>query len=230
MCDEMLYIKQETHGEKIGFMRDEKDELIMYTPPFKTATFEKVCEFFLNSREVLLKMSDDELSRVAARVSGWIQSVNADAILPHDWHCHSVAVEMDDGEYLVSQVWYNPIEDEATYDIPSPYSEYIKMLDDNRLETYIAVALSRPRLRTTTHLHEGGPLFATGGIGWLSRPVFFVEDEDGNVVVTCDNYAPIKTEVKFTDKWQALSGLLNHGLLGDPTKPAVPELGDDIPF
>lgn len=243
MSDEFCFIRQETREEDIGFRKSEtassknqllpSTNLILYTPPPTTVTKSQMKEVFVTSSEVLKELPDNELMSAVSRLASWLWCINKQGVgIDSSWKCDRVYVEDDDGEFHVSGRWFNCDTEEADYHIPTPVGEYVKLLDDNRLETYFTVAFSKRYCNPYQMLQQGGGLFGTKGVSWVNQPLYFDMDvEDEKLLVNSVGFAPIKTDVQFTDKWEVMSGLLNHPVVGDPRKEPPSTLDDDsIPF
>lgn len=243
MNDGFCFIKQETREEDIGFRKADtvppknqllpSTNLILYTPPYTTVTKSQMREVFATSSEALKEQSDSELMAAVTRLASWLWCINKEGVgMAAGWKCDRVAVEDDDGEFHVSGRWFNCETEEADYGIPSPVGEYVELLGDNRLETYFAVAFSKRYCNPYQLFQQSGGLFGTKGVSWVNQPLYFDMDiEDEKLLVNSVGFAPIKTDVQFTDKWEVMSGLLNHPVVGDPYKEPPTTLDDDsIPF
>lgn len=234
------YYRLEVSEEKVGFHLaphkdirlpcESPDEIVMFVPPQPTVTEEKLHEFFRNSTKILQDMNDVDLASAAVRLAGWFFTLPRHLTVESHWYVDELYVERDDDDWLVTTKWYNLNENDGDDMPPMPIRGYIAELIDERVTAYVTIAISRMWANRLNEIHESGPLFGAGGVGWINRPVYFDESKDGKVLVRSSGFKPIETDIKFTDKFAALSGLLKHRVLSDPFKPAPSSLKDDLPF
>lgn len=234
------YIRMDVSEDKVGFhvvptndiqLPGEADhEVVMFVPPTPEVTEEKLREFFRNSTKVLQDMDDGALVAVATRLAGWFFSLPEHLTAEKHWRVDDMYIELDGDEWLVSTKWFSLKGDEGDDEPPMPIRGYIAELIDERVIAYVTIAISRMWTKLANDINESGPLFGTSGVDWIDKPVFFDESKDGKVIARSDGFKPIETDVKFTDKFAALSGLLKHRVLSDSSKPAPSSLKDDLPF